>query len=211
MAPSARQQAATHAFPGSPRNHPQHPPIHRRHADGDASPRMTPTAPLACRDGATEPQTARRRRVFCSSIMAPASADRVRRKHCCFAHGTNSRSSRRPCARSGRGAAATARVELVPPLARREERAGGVLASSVPSGASRSVLLAEVIGAGGFVQLFVHNGCGVFAPPRTCFDPFALRDRTASFGLAYMRLRGSNVAGAAPRMVVCRGDGTSRP
>jgi hypothetical protein len=69
--------------------------------------------------------------------------------------------------------------------------------------------LTEISGAHGFVQLFVHNGCVVPASSRTSFDPFALRDRVASFGPGYTRLPRADLA-AAPRMVVCRGYGTSR-
>jgi hypothetical protein len=79
-------------------------------------------------------------------------------------------------------------------------------------GASAGLLsLAELISAGGFVQLFVHNGCVVHARSRTCFDPVALRARAAVLSLAFTRLRRRHVADAALRNLVCRGYGTSRP
>jgi hypothetical protein len=68
----------------------------------------------------------------------------------------------------------------------------------------------EMIGADGFVQLFVHNGCVVPARSHPGFDPFPLRGQAAVFRLAYPRSRRGDVANEAPRNPVCRGYGTSR-
>jgi hypothetical protein len=72
-------------------------------------------------------------------------------------------------------------------------------------------MLAEVIGAGGFVQLFVHNDCVVPARSGPGFDPLGRHGRARErFAAASSGLRPADVADAPPRNLVCRGYGTSR-
>jgi hypothetical protein len=71
--------------------------------------------------------------------------------------------------------------------------------------------ITETMARARFVQLFVHNGCVVSARSGSGFDLFALRGRADDVfgtGTPLGKLRRRDVG--VPRLVVCRGYGTSR-